>query len=70
MIAVADTGRLNYLVLIGHVDVLSLLFSRVVIPRAVAVRTRLRQGAGSVRKWGVTLRTGWISDPIRRKTGP
>jgi predicted nucleic acid-binding protein len=36
MIVVGDTGPLNYLMLIGQVDVLPSLFSRVVIPRAVA----------------------------------
>ena len=37
MIVVGDTGPLNYLLLIEQVEVLPSLFSRVVIPRAVAV---------------------------------
>jgi predicted nucleic acid-binding protein len=36
MIVVADTGPLNYLSLIGHLEVLPKLYGQVVIPRAVA----------------------------------
>lgn len=36
MIVVADTGPLNYLVLIEHIDILPRLFERVAIPMAVA----------------------------------
>ncbi len=35
MIIVSDTSPLNYLVLIGCVDVLERLFGRVIIPEAV-----------------------------------
>lgn len=53
MIVVSDTGPLNYLSLIGHLDVLPQLYGRVVVPRAVAdelsrpsspesIRTQLR----------------------------
>ena len=36
MIVVSDTGPLNYLALIGHVEVLPKLYEVVVIPKAVA----------------------------------
>lgn len=36
MIVVSDTGPLNYLALIGHLDVLPVLYGQVVVPRAVA----------------------------------
>lgn len=36
MIVVSDTGPLNYLALIGHVEVLPTLYEVVVIPKAVA----------------------------------
>lgn len=36
MIVVSDTGPLNYLALIAHLDVLAQLYGQVVIPRAVA----------------------------------
>jgi len=35
MIAIADTGPLNYLVLIGEVEVLKPLYGRVIVPEAV-----------------------------------
>jgi predicted nucleic acid-binding protein len=35
MIVVADTSPLNYLILIGHVDVVPVLFDRIVAPPAV-----------------------------------
>jgi hypothetical protein len=36
MIVVADTGPLNYLVLLGVVDVLEPLYNRVLVPETVA----------------------------------
>ncbi|MCC6357323.1 MAG: DUF3368 domain-containing protein [Phycisphaerales bacterium] len=36
MIVVSDTGPLNYLAIIAHLDVLAQLYGEVVIPRAVA----------------------------------
>jgi predicted nucleic acid-binding protein len=35
MIVIADTGPINYLVLIGEIDVLPALYERVVIPPSV-----------------------------------
>ena len=35
MIVVADTSPLNYLILIGHIDVLEAIYGEVVIPPAV-----------------------------------
>jgi len=35
MIVVADTGPLNYLILLGHIEVLHILYGEVVIPPAV-----------------------------------
>jgi hypothetical protein len=35
MIAVADVGPLNYLVLAGAIDVLAPLYTRVLVPRTV-----------------------------------
>lgn len=35
MLVVTDTTPINYLVLIGHVDILPSLYSHVVIPQAV-----------------------------------
>ena len=51
MIVVGDTGPLNYLLLIGHVDVLPALFSLVVIPRAVAAELASARAPEVVRRW-------------------
>ena len=51
MIVVGDTGPLNYLLLIGQVDVLRSLFSRVVIPRAVAAELASARAHEVVRRW-------------------
>ena len=51
MLVVADTTPVNYLILIGEIDVLAKLYGRVVIPEAVREElTRLRAPA-SVRAW-------------------
>ena len=34
-LVIADTGPINYLILIGHIAVLSQLFDKVVLPSAV-----------------------------------
>jgi predicted nucleic acid-binding protein len=44
MIVVGDAGPLNYLLLIGEVDVLSSLFSRVIVPQAVASELAIDRG--------------------------
>jgi len=51
MIVVADTSPLNYLVLIRAVDVLQLLFARVVVPRAVAQELESAKAPDIVRSW-------------------
>ena len=51
MIVVGDTGPLNYLLLIGQVDVLPSLFSRVVIPQAVAAELASARAPEVVRIW-------------------
>jgi predicted nucleic acid-binding protein len=51
MIVVADTSPLNYLVLIGAVDVLAPLYTRVVIPQTVAVELTSPRTPPAVRKW-------------------
>ncbi|HEV2972830.1 MAG TPA: DUF3368 domain-containing protein [Pirellulales bacterium] len=51
MIVLSDTSPINYLVLIGQVDILPVLFGEVVIPTAVPTE-RQRQGAPDpVRRW-------------------
>lgn len=51
MTVAGDTGPLNYLLLIGHVDILASLYSRVVIPQAVAVELASARAPQVVRGW-------------------
>ena len=51
MIVVADTSPLNYMVLIGAVDVLESLFSRVFVPQTVATELTAPQAPAEVRAW-------------------
>jgi predicted nucleic acid-binding protein len=51
MIVIADTGPLNYLVLIGAVDVLSPLYTRVIVPRAVMEELQQAGAPDAVIAW-------------------
>jgi predicted nucleic acid-binding protein len=51
MIVVADTSPLNYLVLIGEIDLLPKLYAEVVIPPAVRDELTSAQAPPSVREW-------------------
>jgi len=55
VIVVADTSPINYLLLIGHVDILSALYKRVLIP--IEVRNELTSAGSpqSVRSWANAL---------------
>lgn len=51
MIVVADTTPVNYLILIGEIDVLAKLYGRVVIPQAVHEELTRSRAPASVRAW-------------------
>jgi predicted nucleic acid-binding protein len=51
MIIVSDTSPLNYLVLIGYVDVLAKLFGRIIIPRAVFREMQHPKTPPEVKTW-------------------
>jgi predicted nucleic acid-binding protein len=51
MIVVADTGPLNYLVLIEAVDVLQPLYTHVVVPKTVAEELRRAGAPSAVQTW-------------------
>jgi predicted nucleic acid-binding protein len=51
MIVIADTGPLNYLVLIGSVEVLKPLYTRVIVPEAVVKELRVAGAPAAVRTW-------------------
>jgi len=76
MIVVADAGPIHYLVLVGAVDVLQPLYTRVIVPQAVAGEL---QGAGAphvVRTWmeqspeWCEIRSDPPSDPALRFLDP
>ena len=54
MIVVSDTSPLNYLVLVGHVDVLPILFNRIVAPPAVISELLHLGSPPMVRAWATT----------------
>lgn len=58
MIVVADTGPINYLILIGHIDVLSELYHRVLIPVAVQKELLHIRTPQPVRNW-ITVPPAW-----------
>jgi predicted nucleic acid-binding protein len=60
MTAVLDASPLCYLLLIGEVDLLPQLFSRVVVPRTVILELRHDDAPATVRNWAANLPI-WIS---------
>lgn len=60
MIVASDTGPLNYLLLIGEVDVLPRLYGRIFIPPAVADELTRPAAPLSVRQW-MEQRPDWLN---------
>lgn len=60
MIAVVDASPLCYLVLIGEIDLLPQLFSRVMVPQAVILELLHEDAPAVVRNWASNLPV-WIS---------
>jgi len=50
-VVVADTSPLNYLVLIGHIDVLHRLYGRVLVPSEVLAELTDARAPQQVREW-------------------
>ncbi|MGO9897565.1 MAG: DUF3368 domain-containing protein [Bryobacteraceae bacterium] len=53
MIVVADTSPLNYLVRLGHSDILPSTYGRVLVPRAVLTEMRHAEAPKEVRAWAL-----------------
>jgi predicted nucleic acid-binding protein len=51
MIVIADTGPINYLILIGEIGVLPALYVRVAVPPSVCEELRNRRAPEAVRAW-------------------
>lgn len=50
-LVIADTGPVNYLILIGHIDLLPALFAKVILPAAVRDELASRKAPLPVRHW-------------------
>ncbi len=51
MIVVSDASPINYLIEIGHIDVLPLLFQRIIIPRTVAEELTAERAPQRNKQW-------------------
>jgi predicted nucleic acid-binding protein len=56
---IADTGPINYLVLIGNIDLLPILFERVILPSAVYAELFSSKAPPLVRDWIANL-PAWV----------
>ncbi len=50
-LVIADTGPINYLILIGHIDVLPALFEKVILPAVVRDELKHRKAPPAVQLW-------------------
>jgi predicted nucleic acid-binding protein len=53
-LVIADTGPINYLILIGHTEILPRLFERVIVPRIVLAELSHELAPASVQRWVAT----------------
>jgi predicted nucleic acid-binding protein len=58
-IVIADTGPINYLVLIGNIDLLPVLFEKVILPSAVQDELSDPDAPTSVRNW-IANHPAWL----------
>ena len=58
-LVIADTGPLNYLILIEHIDLLPALFERVTLPTAVQSELASSKAPPLVRHW-IANRPAWV----------
>ena len=56
-LVIADAGPINYLILIGHIEVLPALFQKIILP--AAVRDELNDAPPSVKEW-IATPPSWI----------
>lgn len=59
MIVIADTGPVNYLILIGEIEVLPALYHRVLIPVSVCEELKRPRTPKDVRNW-ITQPPAWL----------
>lgn len=59
MIVISDTSPINYLILIGEIDILEELFGRVIIPRAVFSELQHSKAPQPVKEW-IANAASWL----------
>lgn len=71
MIFVADTSPINYLILLGHIDILPRIYGIVVVPKAVFDEMQDRDTPSAVRTW-LSAPPPWfkVSNAIHRPDQP
>jgi predicted nucleic acid-binding protein len=58
-LVIADTGPVNYLILIGHIDLLPSIFEQVVLPAAVELELSNSLAPPAVQRW-IAGSPGWL----------
>src|SRR6266700_4432918 len=58
-LVVADTSPLNYLVLIGQVEILPALFERIFVPQTVQNELRQNEAPETIRRW-IAAPPSWL----------
>jgi predicted nucleic acid-binding protein len=66
-LVIADTGPVNYLLLIGHIEILPALFEKVILPSAVQDELTDPRTPASVRSW-ITNPPSWVD--VRHTANP
>jgi predicted nucleic acid-binding protein len=61
MIVVADTSPLNYLIRLGHPNVLHKIYGRVLVPHAVLIEMKHPEAPTEVRAWASTP-PSWLEE--------
>ena len=59
MIVVADTSPINYLVLLGHIEILPKIYGEVLIPQAVYDELQDKDAPAEVRAW-LSVPPAWL----------
>jgi predicted nucleic acid-binding protein len=58
-LVIADTSPINYLLLIGHIDILPALFETVILPAAVREELKHPKAPAVVKNW-IALPPVWV----------
>lgn len=66
-LVIADTSPINYLVLIGHIEILPSLFDKVILPAVVRDELAHPKAPVSVRNW-IAVPPAWVE--VRKTASP